>query len=65
MATFVHVVEVFDRADGIYVFADHDDAVAFAAAVDGDSTSTRCFRREEAVCNHEDALKLIESEKED
>ena len=63
----VHVVEVFDRTDGIYVFADLDDAIAFEDAVNRDSDTTfesRCFRREEVICNHEDTLKLIESERE-
>lgn len=65
---FVHVVEVFDREDGIYVFADVDDAIAFEEAVNADvdtSTGSRCFRREEVVCNHDDTLKLIESEREE
>jgi hypothetical protein len=64
----VHVVEVFDRTDGVYVFAEHDDAVAFEDAVNGDhdtSLGSLCSRHEEVVCDHELALKLIEAERED
>jgi hypothetical protein len=65
----VHVVEVFDRTDGTYVFASHDDAVAFEEAVINAghdvSLGSRCLRREEVVCDHADTLKLIESERDD
>jgi hypothetical protein len=63
----VHVVEVFGRSDGTYVFADFDDAVAFEKAVNGDSDTSmgaRCIRQEEVVCDHELTLKLIEGERE-
>jgi hypothetical protein len=65
---YVHVVEVLGREDGTYVFADLDDARAFEETVNGDPTagaSRRCFRHEEVVCDHADALKLIEAEREE
>src|SRR4051812_25367914 len=62
--SYVHVVDVFDRTDGTYAFADLDDAIAFEATVNGGSVSTGslCYRTEEVICNHADALKLIASE---
>jgi hypothetical protein len=62
---FVQVVEVHDRDDGTYVFADLDDARAFEATVNGVSDvslSSACYRTEETVCDHADALKLIAAE---
>jgi hypothetical protein len=63
----VHVVEVFERTDGTYVFADLDDAKAFEATVNGDgnlSQGAACYRTEETVCDHAVALKLIGAEHE-
>jgi hypothetical protein len=62
---FVHVVEVHDRDDGTYVFADLDDARAFETAVNADANveyAARCFRSETPVCDRADALKLIAAE---
>jgi hypothetical protein len=63
-ATSVHVVDVHDRDDGTYVFADRGDAKAFEATVDSQpfGSEASCFRREEVVCDHADALKLIAAE---
>jgi hypothetical protein len=64
-AQFVQVVNVTERTDGFYVFADLDDAKAFETTVNGDrdvSLGSACFRTEEVVCDHADALKLIAAE---
>jgi hypothetical protein len=65
---FVHVVEVFDRTDGIYVFADPDDAKDFEDAVNGDrdvSLGSNCSRNEEIVIQHADAHVVIDAEREE
>jgi hypothetical protein len=63
---FVQVVNVEERTDGYYVFADLDDARAFEATVNASDPPTfvvsRCYRTEEVVCDHADALKLIAAE---
>lgn len=69
-AASAHVVEVFDRTDCTYVFADLDDARAFEATINGDRSyrpprpplGSACDRTEEAVCDRTDALKLIAAE---
>lgn len=58
---FVHVVEIQDRDDGTYVFADLDDARAFEATVN-DGEDVNCWYTEQVVCGRFDALKLIASE---
>jgi hypothetical protein len=61
----IYVVNVVDRTDGVYVFANHDDAVAFEAAVnDSSGLQSACYRTAEVVCDHAGALKLIAAEAE-
>lgn len=63
---YVHVVDVFDRTEGTYVFANLDDAAAFEATVNGDravSMGSACYRTEEPIFDDRaDALKLIAAE---
>jgi hypothetical protein len=61
---FVQVVEVHDRDDGTYVFADLDDARAFETTVSSQpfGSEASCYRSETSVCDHADALKLIAAE---
>jgi hypothetical protein len=63
---FIHVVEVSERGDGTYVFADLDDARAFEATVNAGDLPTfvvpSCSRSEQVVCDHTLALKLIAAE---
>jgi hypothetical protein len=62
---FVHVVDVRGRDDGIYAFADPEDAQAFEATVNADADTamgSNCWRTEEAICGRDDALKLIAAE---
>jgi hypothetical protein len=64
---FVQVVDVVDRQDGTYVFEDVDDAKAFEAVVNAQSGvnlahESACYRNEQVVCAHADALKLIAAE---
>jgi hypothetical protein len=58
---FVQVVNVEERTDGTYVFANLDDARAFEVTVDPIGAGL-CLRREEVVCDHADTLKLIAAE---
>jgi hypothetical protein len=69
---FVNVVDVDERADGIYVFAEHGDAERFAAAVDHHRADDavpvefhRAFVDEQALNVGAAAERLIASERGD
>jgi hypothetical protein len=56
----VHTITIGDRLDGVYVFADYDDAQAFLAAVESDGRSATYD--EQIVIDRDQARRVIADE---